>query len=348
MIVSNSDGQAQNLEQEMQILRHLLDDFRAAQYNFDLATLRPVSKSLFADDALIQFCHPFGTLAGSEALIDKVYEPLLWAVPDLERRDTIVMAGTAADNSQWVGCCGYYTGLFTHAWLDIPPTHQHVSLRYHEFFRIENGKVVEVQAIWDIPELMMQAGVWPMVPSLGREWHVPGPATQDGVLRMDFDQLQSLQSFELVEQMCNSLGEYAESGVEGMRLDKYWHPQASWYGPSGIGTARGIEGFRQRHQIPFLNGLPDRVGDPSKGYLFADNNYVGFTAWPGMHMTISGDGWLGIAPAGQQITMRSLDFWRCENGVIRENWVLIDLLDVYRQINVDVFARMKELYSLSK
>ena len=40
--------------------------------------------------------------------------------------------------------------------------------------------------------------------------------------------------------------------------------------------------------------------------------------------------------------MRSLDFWRCEGDLIRENWVLVDLLDVYSQIGVDVFARLKE------
>ena len=33
---------------------------------------------------------------------------------------------------------------------------------------------------------------------------------------------------------------------------------------------------------------------------------------------------------------------RCEEGLIRENWVLVDLLDVYRQIGVDVFRRMEE------
>ena len=33
----------------------------------------------------------------------------------------------------------------------------------------------------------MQAGVWPMGPSLGREWHIPGPATQDGVMTADRD-----------------------------------------------------------------------------------------------------------------------------------------------------------------
>jgi hypothetical protein len=61
-----------------------------------------------------------------------------------------------------------------------------------------------------------------------------------------------------------------------------------------------------------------------------------------MQMTVSGDGWLGIAPAGQEITMRSLDFWRVEGDLIRENWVLVDLLNVYAQLGVDVFARLRE------
>ena len=58
-----------------------------------------------------------------------------------------------------------------------------------------------------------------------------------------------------------------------------------------------------------------------------------------MKMTISGDGWLGIAPANQKITMRSLDFWHCKRGLIRENWVLVDLLHVFNQMGVDVFSK---------
>jgi hypothetical protein len=54
-------------------------------------------------------------------------------------------------------------------------------LRFHEFFRIEAGSIVEMQALWDIPAVMMQASAWPMTPSLGVEWLVPGPASQDGV-----------------------------------------------------------------------------------------------------------------------------------------------------------------------
>ena len=44
--------------------------------------------------------------------------------------------------------------------------------------------------------------------------------------------------------------------------------------------------------------------------------------------------------------MKSLDFWRVEDGKIRENWVMVDLLDAYKQLGVDVFARMGEFNKL--
>lgn len=318
----------------------ILQPLRNALYNFDPKTVLKALEQALAPDVLVQLCYPFETMYGVADFFETAYAPLNLAIPDLERRETIVMAGHCEDGSHWVGFCGYYTGSFEKSWLDIPPTGHQVSMRFHEFYRIENHLVVEIQAIWDIPEVMMQARAWPMVPSLGREWHVPGPATQDG---LNIHQSQRTNtSVNLVEDMCNSLGNHASGGVEAMELDRYWHPKCNWYGPSGIGTGRGIKGFRNWHQIPFLNGMPNRVGDTEKGYLFGDGNYVGFTAWPGMQMTISNNGWLGIAPANQAITMRSLDFWRCENGLIRENWVLIDLLHVYHQIGVDVLARMAE------
>ena len=43
-----------------------------------------------------------------------------------------------------------------------------------------------------------------------------------------------------------------------------------------------------------------------------------------------------------KITMKSLDFWRIEEGLIRENWVMVDILEAYRDLGVDVFARLQE------
>ncbi len=309
---------------------------------FELGPVRSCLNGLFLPGAPVHLAYPFETLNGPKEFLETALAPLAAAIPDLERRDFIVMAGRSGAGADWVGCAGYYTGAFVRPWLDIPPTGHMVSMRYHEFFRVEHGRVAEMQALWDIPEVMMQAGAWPMSPSLGREWLVPGPTTQDGLSIDGSDPGMADVSLKLVGDMLAALKNFADLGVEAMRLEQYWHPRCSWYGPSGIGTCRGIAGFRNWHQIPFLNAMPDRTAFLEKGHLFAEGNYVGFTAWPGMQMTLSGDGWLGIAPSGQELTMRSLDFWRCQDGMIWENWVLVDILDVYAQIGVDVLGRMRE------
>ncbi|NWF71055.1 MAG: ester cyclase [Chloroflexi bacterium] len=321
--------------------KQLIQKFRSALYDCDMSRLKSQLHEVFAPDARVHLAYPFEDLDGPDALFEQAYQPLIAAIPDLERRDFIVMAGESG-GQEWVGCAGFYTGVFEKAWLDIPPTQHAVAMRYHEFFRIEAQKVVEMQALWDIPQVMMQAWAWPMTPSLGVEWLVPGPATQDGIITAPYDKARADASVQLVSAMLAGL-KRSPQGIAAMQLERYWHPKMLWYGPAGIGTGRRISGFRLWHQIPFLNGMPDRGSIPGAGALFGDGDYVGFTAWPGMKMTLSGDGWLGIAPANQAITMRSLDFWRCENGLIRENWVLVDLLHVYHQIGVEVLARMREL-----
>lgn len=315
-----------------------LQDLRAALYDFEPTAVQRVLETAFVPDAPVHLAHPFETLEGPTAFWSDALAGLYAAWPDLERRETIVIEGDS-QSARWIGCCGYYTGTSAKPWLGIPATGHQVAMRFHEFFRLENGKVAEMQALWDIPEVMMQAGVWPMAPSLGREWMVPGPATQDGCAEKG----DGAAAVTCVTNMLTALGRFKDGGLAAMDLPRYWHPKCSWYGPSGIGTGRGISGFRNWHQIPFLNAMPNRVGDPTGGHLFGQGNYVSFTAWPGMQATISNDGWLGIAPSGQEITLRSLDFWRVERGLIRENWVLVDLLHVFDQIGVDVMARMQEL-----
>jgi predicted ester cyclase len=319
--------------------KQFIGGFRRALYDIEPDKLRTQLRGLFAQDAKVHLATPFEDLEGADGLYEQAYVPLIHAIPDLERRDFIVMAGESR-GQHWVGCAGFYVGVFEKAWLDIPPTQHLLAMRYHEFFRIEDAKILEMQALWDIPQVMMQANAWAMTPMLGVDF-VPAPATQDGILTdLPYNKEAADKSVKLVSDMLAGLHE-SPKGVEAMKLDHYWHPKMNWYGPAGIGSNRRISGFRSWHQIPFLKALPDRSAVMDFGY-FGDRNYVGFTAWPGMRATVTGDGWLGIAPSGQKITMRSLDFWRCEDGMIRENWVLVDLLHIYKQLGVDVFSRMRE------
>ncbi|AHM05829.1 hypothetical protein roselon_03582 [Roseibacterium elongatum DSM 19469] len=295
-----------------------------------------------APDATVHLCHPFGDLSGPEALFDAAYAPLLAAMPDLERRDMIVVAGTTPQGQDWVGCMGSYMGSFLAPFLGIPPTGHLAHMRYHEFFCIKNGQVTEMQAIWDIPELMMQARAWPMAPQLGAFLNTPAPMSGDG-LRLSGDGQAALDH---VIAMLTDLCRYpAEGSPEVMKLDRYWHPRFNWYGPAGIGTGRGVAGFRHWHQIPFLRAMPDRkldaMGDLMSHWI-AEGDVVAETGWPNMRLTLTGGGWMGLPPSHGEVLLCSLDFWRLEDGLIRENWVLVDLLDLYRQVGVDVLARVAE------
>lgn len=321
-------------------LKALVAPFRAAASTADAAGLRAALGALLAPDAVVRLGHPFGNGAGPGAML-AAYDALLQALPDLERRDTIVLAGSA-DSGDWVATCGSYMGTFAAPFLDLPPTGHLAHMRYHEFFRVADGRVAEVQAIWDIPELMMQAGVWPMGRQLGAYLCTPGPAPQDGLVARGDGAAARAHVQRMLADMVRHPAD-PDPGV--MNLPRYWHPRFNWYGPAGIGAARGIAGFRRWHQIPFLRAMPDRGVDTGglHSHWIAQGAYVAETGWPNMALTITGDGWLGIAPAGQTITLRSLDFWRLEGGLIRENWVLVDLLDMWAQIGVDVLARARDL-----
>lgn len=295
-----------------------------------------------APDALFRFCHPFGDLVGAEVAYDPTWGALQAAMPDLERRDMIVLEGTTPEGAQWLGCMGNYMGTFRAPFLGIPATGHLAHMRYHEFFRLEGGKITEAQIIWDIPELMMQARAWPMAPQLGAYLCTPAPMSQDGLTVSGDGQATMDHVIAMLTDLCRHP---AQGGPEVMNLERYWHPRFNWYGPTGIGTCRGIEGFRHWHQIPFLRAMPDRKLDAMgdlMSHWFAQGEYVCETGWPNMRLTLSDNGWMGIAPAGREVLLRSLDFWRVEGGLIRENWVLVDLLDLYRQLGVDVLGRMAE------
>ena len=325
--------------------KRVFSKIRLAMQNFAADTVHEALTEIISPDADIHLCHPFGDVTGSVELYDVGDAPLATAFPDLERRDFILMAGEDHFGNMWVGSGGNYTGTFSQSWMDIPPTGHFAHMRFHEFFRFENSKIVEAQMVWDIPSLMMQADVWPMAPSLGREIMVPAPASQDGIIDAEYDTRKAETSVRIVTDMLAHLIKYpSQGGPEVMKMENFWHPRMNWYGPGGIGTSRGISGFRSWHQIPFIKALPDRGQYPDEinHHFFGDHGYVAVTGWPNMVQTFTGDGWLGLPPTGKKFSLRSLDFWRIEKNLIRENWVLVDLLDMYHQIGVDVFSRMRE------
>ncbi|WP_197409833.1 nuclear transport factor 2 family protein, partial [Haloferax profundi] len=88
------------------------------------------------------------------------------------------------------------------------------------------------------------------------------------------------QTLELVEDMIfEGLESFDEKGLDGMGMEEYWHEDFMWYGPTGIGITRGIDGFQEGHQGPFLDAFPDRLTEGGD-IRFAEGNYCGWSGWP--------------------------------------------------------------------
>ena len=329
--------------------KRLIARLRAALSSADPDSIRRALADHFAPDACIRLGHPFGEITGPDALWAKVYAPLLNALPDMERRDFIVMAGPRWGEGQsgnWVGLGGNIVGTFSAAWLGIPASRSPVFLRYHEYLRIEDGLIVEMEGLWDIPQLMLQAGVWPMAPQMGVEWMCPGPASGDGIITGPPDPQKAEASVQMIWTMLHDLKQ-GTAQTPGRGLDGFWHEHAAWYGPTGLGTARGHDSIGGLIFKQFRDGLSENTRHLENGVFFGDHDFVAFTGWPSGTAMHSGDGFLGLAPTGRRITRRSLDFWRLEDGLVRECWVMVDMLDLYRQLGVDVFARMQARFIAS-
>ena len=180
-------------------------------YDFNEKAVRRILGEMLSHDAICHLCHPFGDIAAHQ-IYDKLFAALHYALPDVERRDIICISGSDQNAANWVGCAGHYVGQFMRPFLGIPPTGHIASVRYHEFYCFTDGQITEMHVIWDLPCLMMQANVWPMGPSLGNEWHVPGPASQDGLDTAEVTPEQSAASCQHVIDMLSAMQKYPAQG----------------------------------------------------------------------------------------------------------------------------------------
>jgi predicted ester cyclase len=312
---------------------------------FDLLNRLPQDEraagELFAADLEWHGSHPIDDGVGRDGWIAGALALLKAAFPDLERRDDIVMAGMFRDRP-WVCCTGHYAGTFAKPLFGIPPTGHLAFLRYGEFYRLaEDGRVAEVVAIWDVIGLMAMAGVNPLPPSAGVELLIPGPRTHDGAQPDSVKPEAGALSNARVEAMIAGLMEYDGRSLDSMGQERFWSPEMTWYGPGGIGSNRRLKGFQDFHQRPFLTAFPDRRGGNHKS-RFGDGMYCASTGWPSIQATHAGP-YLGQPATGRRITMRVMDWWRREGDMLAENWVFIDLPDLFLQMGRDLFAEMRAL-----
>lgn len=293
---------------------------------------------------------PFNDISGRKDVVETFYKPLIQAVPDLQKYAYIHFGGTDPlfPKDEWVVSSGNYLGTFQKDWLGIPCNQRSFWMRYIEYNKVVDGKIVQTYMLIDIMDFIRQAGV-KFMQSPGAEINVPGPSTLDGVIMNEVNSADTEKTFKLVEDMCwKALMSFKEKGQGKMGLENYMIEDFMWYGPCGIGSTRGLKGFEKCHQDPFLKSVPDRTypnrtTDEKNAPFFAEGNYAGYIWWSGFEATHTGNDWLGMSATGRKLNIRCADIYRRDavENKLAENWVLLDIIDILMQMGINVFDRLK-------
>lgn len=301
-------------------------------------------------DCCFEVFHPFNTLDGIEAAAAQFWQPLKNAFPDYELRLGCVIGGTYEGRDQVSGL-GHVMGTFDQPWLGIPPTYGLVYLRFGINAVVHDGRIAKAYILLDIVDVMRQAGVYPFrrMPGTSEAW--PLPPIDTGATTGSIDAELGASTLAIVREMQMGLPHPADIPTLATAPSRHsvrWHANMNWYGPAGIGSMRGLRGFRNFHGSLFLQAFPDRTGRPRDPHgpedgpghytQLGDGRFAVTGGWPSLVATHLGAEWLGLPPSGRRVEMRVADWYRLDaRDRIIDNWVMMDVPHMVHQMGLDIF-----------
>ena len=286
-------------------------------------------------------CHvsaPVGRLDGAPAVHETVHIPMARGLIDPRWEPYLFLGGVWGDDV-WVAHTGHITGVFAEALWGVPPSGRTASLRYGDFARVENGKIVELRVLFDLVGFAAQAGIHLLPEPPARNHLPPGPALANGLTRGQSDPAETEFTLRLVEDMLGGCNRLDGSNLASMGMAAYWHDDMVWHGPHGIGSSYGFDEFERFAQGPSVRSFPNRRGGFHEA-RFADGLTAAFTGWPSLRGDFTGEPFRGIEPTGGPIGQNIMDFYVRRGPKLHENWILIDLIDFAAQCGVDLLENL--------
>ena len=313
-----------------------LDAFKSEK----IADIENAVKSIFTPQAQIDAFHPVNNTTGPSGYLSNIIYPMINSFKGFQRRNNIIIGGEYL-GGEWVTSTGYFLGHFDKSWLGIPPSGKLEHIRYGEFHKMRDGKIIQSQIFLGVAELLIDLGMWPLELMGGYEGVTPGPSTQDGISLTENEPVKSRATADLVEGMLMELASPDAAWLP------YWDDRMIWYGPGGFGSYVTTEAFAA-FQVPFertFEGWGDGTRQGIEGVgsqcKAGDGDYAFLSGWPqitGVHVKP----FMGIQPTNKRIYMRDCDWWRCKDGKIIENWCMVDTLHLVHQLGRDVLSEISD------
>ena len=331
--------------------KRIVWDFWQALENVAVNEVETVARATMEDtDIVWHGPDPINQLRGVEAFVTDFWLPLLNSFPDLKRQTHLFCGGQSngridgdisLDGKMWVSGTGYFNATFAQDYLTIPATGSEVNIRWGEFCRMEQGKIVKIYFLLDLIDLMQQAGFHVLPPSRGQDGLYPPPRANDGILLDAQNEQESAYSLDHIRRFIfDGLNKYDQSELKSMGMADFFHPNMQWYGPGGIGACLSLKEFEDFHQQPWLIAYPDRQVQ-NLDALIAEGSYSGAPGWAGVKATHTGP-YLDSPATGKQVEFNGLDWWKREGEMYVENWVFVDMIHLFRQFGIDLFGRLAQ------
>jgi predicted ester cyclase len=319
-----------------------------------LQEIPKICKKVFHKNVNWNGSQPLNQIRGVDSVITQFWEPLLNSFPDIKRVPHILIGGLS-ENEEWVSGYGYFTGTFVHDWLGIPATGKKTNINFGQFFVMREGKIVESYVIFDMLSVMKQAGFQVLPPAYGQEGGKVLKPSSNGILLTEQDDLESRKTLQLIDAMASSMGWYNRSrdmeNMETMQHHHFWHPDFHWMGPTGIGSSHTIEEYKDFHQRPWVIGFGDREINEKPGGRFmgfyGEGQFGALGIWDSKFSVHHGE-YQGIPATKKMMTLRDFDWYRREGDLLVQNWIPIDLIDLFLQMDIDLFDRMHRQNELRK
>ena len=329
-----------NFQSEKQIIL----DFYNGIESSEIEEIPKVLSHYCSEDLLWRGFHPFNEIRGPKNLYSQFWQPFKKSFFNYQRRMDIFLAGyntISGNEGVWVVSMGHLMGLFDNPWIGIKETKKIAMLRYCEFSKIQNGKITEVAMFFDIPHLMLQAGLKPFPSETGISLVQPGPLKHEGLMLNEQNPNEGNKTIEIIENMIKDVKVWTSTSRVSLieELKKSWNENMIWWGPTGIGSTYTIERYADQHAGPFREIFKERTFN---GHLcrISEGNFGGFFGWPNLTLTPS-KAFMGIKAAQKSSEMRVIDRYRREGDKLSENWVFIDLLHFWKILGVDILKSLK-------
>ena len=230
-------------------------------------------------------------------------------------------------------------GLWQADLLTIPASRKTAFLRYAEFHRVEDDRIVETASYVDLVHLMQQAGLQVLPAQTGAAILTPGPRTHDGLLDAPQDAEAGRITVDLISAMVDDLRSL-EVASPADHLSRFWVPDMCWFGPGGIGTSAFFDGYRRGHTGPFEAGLA-YVSHNEHVARIGEGMFGGFFGYPSLTVRPTG-GFMGLPASDRPAEMRIVDMYRREGDRLAENWIFIDMVHFLGMQGLDLLDRLKD------